>query len=132
MFVRPGTVRRADATEPGTTVLIVGVTPGEAYVPQEQEVWMPLYEQGRYDEAVAVLESVLAKHPDARVLYNLACMESLAGRGDDALEHIRRAVELRPALAEQARADDDFAPIRDDARFESAVAGQADAGGAGA
>ena len=132
VFVRPGTVRRADAAEPDTIVLVVGAPPGEAYVPQEQEVWMPLYERGRYDEAVAVLESVLARHPDdPRLLYNLACMESMAGRGDEALEHLRRAVGLKPALAEHARRDDDFAQIRDDPRF-SAVAGQPDAAGTGA
>ena len=130
VFVPPGTARRAEATEPETIVLVVGAPPGAPYVPQEQETWMPLYEQGRYDEAAGVLDSVLARHPDdPRTLYNLACMESMAGRSDDALEHLRRAVELRPALAEQARADDDFAPIRDDRRFDSAVAGQADAGG---
>jgi hypothetical protein len=40
-------------------------------------------------------------------------MESRSALLDDARDHIRRAVELRPELAEQARDDPDLAPVAD-------------------
>ena len=55
-----------------------------------------------------------------------------AGRVGDkerALEHFERAVELEPEKAREfAKTDSDFDSIRDDPRFVSAVAGQADSG----
>ena len=63
---------------------------------------------------VAALASALVKRPDhPATLYNLACAEALAGRADDALAHLRRALELKPEWAEMARKDDDFASVRD-------------------
>ena len=50
-------------------------------------------------------------HP--ATLYNLACAEALVGRSDDALAHLRRALELKPEWAEMAAKDDDFASLRE-------------------
>ena len=132
VFVRPGTSRRAVAAEDGTSVLVVGSPPNERYVAFGWELFLPAYNSGDYEQAAAVLREALATHPDeTRVVYNLACVESLAGRHDEALEHLRRAVELRRELAEHARADTDFDPIRDDPRFELAIARKADARSSG-
>ena len=57
--------------------------------------------------------------------YHYACLLALQGRGDEALEKLARAVELNKQAAEWAADDEDFASIRDDPRFASAVAGQA-------
>jgi tetratricopeptide (TPR) repeat protein len=135
VFVRPGTVRSAVAGAPQTTVLVIGAPPGEAYAASGWEVWFPAYNRRDYDAAIESLQAALADRPDeTRILYNLACCESLAGRTDDALEHLRRAIEIRPELAGLARKDDDFAAIRERPEFESAVAvaGQSDGHGAGA
>jgi hypothetical protein len=51
------------------------------------------------------------------MLYNTACFEALAGRRDDAIAHIRRAVELAPETREWAAKDEDFDSIRDDPEF---------------
>ena len=51
------------------------------------------------------------------VLYNLACAEALLGKSDEAVEHLRRAVELYPGYAEYARKDTDFDSIRDHPGF---------------
>jgi hypothetical protein len=51
------------------------------------------------------------------LVYNLACVESLAGRKDDALEHLRRAIELWDGARALARGDSDFDPIRDEPEF---------------
>jgi uncharacterized Ntn-hydrolase superfamily protein len=72
-----------------------------------------LAEDGRPQEAVAMLAPVLEQTPDdALTLYNLACLESLAGRADDAIAHLRRAVELEASYRELASADRDFDAIR--------------------
>ena len=60
------------------------------------------------------LEAALEQHPDnPGVLYNLACAEAQAGRVDDALAHLRRALELQPAMKEWADTDEDLAPLRE-------------------
>jgi thioredoxin-like negative regulator of GroEL len=60
------------------------------------------------------MEELLAERPDDPVvLYDVACFESLAGRRDAALDHIRQAFERDPSLRELARDDPDLDPIRD-------------------
>jgi uncharacterized Ntn-hydrolase superfamily protein len=74
-----------------------------------------LSEAGRNEEAVVELRRVLERRPDdAMTLYNLACVESLAGVRADAVAHLRRAIELEPSYRGLARSDRDFEPIRDE------------------
>ena len=81
------------------------------------------YTRGDYEGGIAFLEDCLRRDPGyPGVLYNLACCESLAGRADHAVDHLRAALEAEPALRESARDDDDFAPLRDDPRFRELVA----------
>jgi tetratricopeptide (TPR) repeat protein len=136
VFVRdPAAKRRAVAKEPGTTVLIAGGRPGEAFSPSPWERNAPAlayFATGEYDKAVEMLEQIHREDPeDAGVLYNLACAESMSGKAEQALEHLGRAVELDPSFGELAEKDSDFAPIRDDPGYASAIAGKVDAGGAG-
>jgi len=42
VFVEPGIKRTAFAEEPGTTLVAIGGTPGQAYEPHGYEVWAPL------------------------------------------------------------------------------------------
>ena len=61
-------------------------------------------------------------HPQyAGLLYNLACCESLAGRTTDALDHLRRAIELSERFRAYAKDDSDFDPIRDEPAFSELV-----------
>jgi tetratricopeptide (TPR) repeat protein len=134
VFVRDPAVRRgAHAQEDGTLVLVVGGTPGQAY---EVSVWeqaadaYPHWENGDYAKAVEILRDVVAKYPDkGLILYNLACAETLNGEHDAAFEHLARATALEERWRKAAREDPDFDPVRDDPRFELAVAGQADSAG---
>ena len=137
VFVRPGTLRGAVAAEDGTTVLAVGAKPGEAFTPSGWEwsfVAGAYQRQGRVDDAVAVMREGVALYPDAwEAHYNLACSESLAGRREEALASLGRALELnREEVRRHAADDSDLDPIRDDPRFRSAIAGEPEAGGAGA
>jgi hypothetical protein len=43
----------------------------------------------------------------AGLLYNIACCESLAGRTADAIEHLRRAIELSERFRSFAAGDSD-------------------------
>jgi tetratricopeptide (TPR) repeat protein len=122
----PATRRKAVAREPGTTVLALGGVPGEAFHPSPWESIAGFEEplaQGDYDGARRILERGLERYPgNAGIHFNLACVESLAGRRDAALEHLREAVaRADERMLRLARTDDDLAPLRDDPRFEEIV-----------
>ena len=73
-----------------------------------------LYEAKAYEAAVEAMNEALAGREEPMLLYNLACFESLAGKRDDALRHLRRAVELDASYRALAHSDTDFDPIRAD------------------
>jgi len=82
------------------------------------------YAPRRYGDGITILLEAHARFPeDATILYDLACYECLDGRGEQALEHVRRALELDPGLRAAAAADGDFAALADDAVFRSLVEG---------
>jgi tetratricopeptide (TPR) repeat protein len=118
--------RRAVAEEDGTTLLTIGGRRGEAWRPTPGEAmqeFFPHYEAKDYEAALRIAEDVLEEYPgNGLAFFNVACMESLLGRGDEAVAHLRNALEAAPELIEQARTDDDFAPLRDDSRFRELVA----------
>jgi tetratricopeptide (TPR) repeat protein len=118
VFIRdPGVKRHARAEEPGTQVLAVGGPRGAAYEPSPWEDFFaaePHRAAGDYDAYVSALADALGKRPDhPATLYNLACAEALAGKPDEALAHLARALELKPEWAAMAAKDDDFAAVRD-------------------
>lgn len=118
VFVRDPQIRRhARAEEPETAVLAVGGPRGAAYEPSAWEdvfVAERYRASGDYDAMVAEIVSGLERHPDhPLVLYGLACAEALAGHSEDALAHLRRALELRPDWADAISEDEDLAPLRD-------------------
>jgi hypothetical protein len=47
----------------------------------------------------------------------VACCESLAGRTADAIQHLRRAIDMWEGCRELADEDSDFDPIRDEPSF---------------
>lgn len=117
----PQVRRVAHSREPDTTVLALGGKPGEPY---EVSAWeamfaaIPATRRGDWDEAIRLHVEALAERPDhPALLYNLACVEALAGRSLDALLHLERAVELNPRYAELARDDPDFDSIRAEPAF---------------
>ncbi len=127
VFVRdPAARRHAVAEEAGTTVLVVGGVRGEAFSVSPWEWYfaaIPIAQSGDYGGAADLVMEGLAEQPESgSLLYNLACFESLAGRRDEALGHLARALELEPQAREWMRDDDDLDPIRDDPAFP---AGQA-------
>ena len=127
VFVRPGSLRKA--TGDGT-ILAFGATPGEPYhAINWGQAWpyhrdsMTAYGEQRYGDALEAVRNGLEHMPEnAGLHYNYACFATRAGEtGDEMFVHLRRAIELSPQFREMARADDDFAAVRDDPRFEEAL-----------
>ena len=125
VFVRPGVKRTAVAEEPDTTIIALGGTPGKAYEPHGWELWAPLrplYEAGEYAEAADRGRALVEANPQyAGLFYNLACLESLAGRTADAVDHLRRAIDMSERFRAYARDDSDFDPIRDEPGFKELI-----------
>ena len=110
-------VARADAT----TVLVIG-GPADSPIPTSPfEYWFAAaapYGEGDYDRAVEVASEGLAEWPESGQLnYQLACFHALAGRREQALEHLAIAFASEPKVAEWASDDADLDSIRDDPAF---------------
>jgi tetratricopeptide (TPR) repeat protein len=118
--VQPTAKRKATATEDDTTILVVGGTPGKAYEPAPEEAAeaFAAYSAGDYDEALARQLAVVEKQPDNTVAhFNAGCFAARAGRSDEAIEHLRRAVEINERIKELIATDEDLDSIREDQRF---------------
>jgi mannose-6-phosphate isomerase-like protein (cupin superfamily) len=127
VFAGPGVKRTAFAEEPGTTIIALGGTPGQAYESNGWELWAPigvLYHAGDYAEAAARGRALVEQHPEyPMLLYNVACCESLAGRTGEAIDDLRRAASVSDRVIRYAQGDSDFDPIRDEPAFKELVGG---------
>ncbi|HEU5205471.1 MAG TPA: hypothetical protein VFU17_14355 [Candidatus Limnocylindrales bacterium] len=123
--VAPGAQRRAAAEAPDTAILLVEGTPAKAYAPRGWELWAPLapmYGAGRYTEVADALRTTVEAYPEYGLLFfNLACCESMTGKRTEALEHLRRAIELSEEFRDYARTDEDLDAIRDEPGFRELV-----------
>ena len=86
---------------------------------------MAAYGEERYGDALDAVRRGLEQVPDSPGLHyekNYACFAALTGEtGNKTFDHLKRAVEMFPPFREQARADGDFAAVRDDPRFQAAL-----------
>jgi len=120
----PRSRRHAVAVEPPVTVLSFGGPPTF-----EPSAWEWAFRAAALihsdpQRAAEVLAEGLALHPLAPGLhYNLACLHAVAGRREDALACLRRAIELGAEAAEWARSDQDLASLREDPEFQALVGG---------
>jgi hypothetical protein len=125
VFAKPNVKRTAFAEEPNTTLIAIGSTPGKAYEPGGWEVWAPLnglYREGEYAKAADRGRELMDEYPQYPLLaYNVACCESLAGRKEQALEHLRAAVTASPRTRDLAVGDSDFDPIREEPAFKELI-----------
>jgi mannose-6-phosphate isomerase-like protein (cupin superfamily) len=114
----PGSHRHAIAEESGTTVLSFGGPPTFEPSAWEWSFRANAIRDTDPQAARAIFAEGFERHPDnAGLHYNLACLEALQGRRDEALASLRRAIDLDRAMAAYAREDDDFASLRDDEEF---------------
>ena len=118
--MQPAATRKATANEEGTTVLVVGSTPGKAYEPSPEEAAeaFAAYNAGDYETALAKQLVVVEKRPEDPVAhFNAGCFAARAGHADEAIEHLRRAVEINERIKELMATDEDLDSIREDERF---------------
>jgi quercetin dioxygenase-like cupin family protein len=120
VFARPGVRRTAFAEEPGTTILVVGARPGEAFEPVGRELLasvMPLFSEGRYTEAADRARELADANPHLPMLpYMVACCEAQAGHTDKALAALRTAL-VSSRMRMIAAKDADLDPIRGEPAF---------------
>lgn len=125
VFVRDPSLRRGGvALTDDAAVLAIGGKPGE---PFEVSAWefifraAPAIKSGDYPEARRTLREAMKGKPDSPPLqYTLACVESLDGNADEALDLLNTAVAADDRFRGYAKTDSDFDAIRDDPRFPRA------------
>ena len=75
--------------------------------------------------AVRVIEQATQRFPqEADPFYALAILRGAMGAPNEALATLQRAIQINPAIRARARSDQQFAALRNDARFQTLVAGQ--------
>lgn len=118
--------RAARAAEDGTTVLAIGGTRGEPFRVSPWEFAFaaaPAWAEKRYDEVSELIRQGLERYPgNASLLYDLACVEALQGRSEEAIQNLSAALAAAPKFKKYAATDDDLASIREDPRFVAAIA----------
>jgi tetratricopeptide (TPR) repeat protein len=118
--VQPTAKRKATAKEEDTTILVVGGTPGRAYEPAPEEAAeaFAAYNAGDYETALGKQLVVVEKQPDNAVAhFNAGCFAARAERADEAIESLRRAIEINDRIRELVATDEDLDSIREDQRF---------------
>lgn len=127
LFVADPTSKRgAVANEDATIVVVVGGRPGEAFEISAGDAlseFFDLYREKDYEGALAACLAVIETHPgNPLVLYNIACIESLLGNQEEALDALSDSLPAWPRFKELAKEDDDLKALRDDPRFQKLVA----------
>ncbi len=92
--------------------------------PSNLRIWLALgwcqKRTGRLDLAIEALERAEEVAPDEAVVpYNLACYWSLAGKKEQALTYLSRAIAMDPEFRERIHDEPDFDPIRSDPEFRA-------------
>ncbi|MEI8313946.1 MAG: DUF2723 domain-containing protein [Verrucomicrobiota bacterium] len=75
--------------------------------------------------AVRAIEQATQRFPqEADPFYALAILRGAMGAPNDALGALQRAIQINPAVRARAQSDQQFAALRNDARFQALVASQ--------
>jgi hypothetical protein len=79
--------------------------------------------RGQFDAAIALFEKALKAHPTktGHLLYALAAAQVRAGRVDEGLRNLERAMESHDVCRSQARQDPDFSTVWGHDRFQEIV-----------
>ena len=85
------------------------------------EAWR-LFTENKYMEALPHMECAARLTPEyAEVLYDLACIRLAAGKKDEALNALQKALKLNPKLGKMAREDKDLSALKGDPEFEKLI-----------
>jgi tetratricopeptide (TPR) repeat protein len=83
----------------------------------------------KYSEARESLETAVEAGVQPHYCYALALVEGHLGAMDAAASHLRRAIQMDPALRGVARSDPDFAPLLHNPKLKEALAAVQGTGG---
>jgi quercetin dioxygenase-like cupin family protein len=120
----PASHRHALAAAPNTTVLSFGGPPTFKPSAWEWSFRASALIRADPERAREILIEGQQEHPDAGSLaYDMACLEAVQGRPDEALAALRVAIERRPDVVEGARADEDLESLREEPEFRRLVGG---------
>ena len=120
VLVQPTAKRKATAKDDGTTILAIGGTPGKATsragggggslqgLQRGRLRDRRRQAAGRRGEAAERRRGVLQRR----------LLRGTGRKADEAIEHLRRAVELNDRIKELIRTDEDLDSIREDPRFD--------------
>lgn len=73
---------------------------------------------GDFTQARAFFEKALRLHPDEpHLLYSLAATHAQAGSHEEAINYLKRSIQIQPRLRSQAYNDADFSGLRDNRQF---------------
>lgn len=123
LHLQPGENRVAVSDEPGTIVVAIGATIGQAYEPQGWTSFVVAdhyRREGRLDEGRAAIREMMELHPEAwGAPYNAACYEALAGNSDEAFALLQQAMKLDTKAVRSFAPDDaDLESLHDDPRWK--------------
>jgi tetratricopeptide (TPR) repeat protein len=77
---------------------------------------------GDRDWALSLCNRILEENPDSSLaLYQRACSWAGIGELDAAIVDLEKAIELAPGLREQARAEEEFAPLVEHEAFKALI-----------
>lgn len=115
-LANPHVHRGARATLDGTIVIAVGAPTEGVYRPSPWE-WAFGAQRFRptadHEAALAFLAEGLERYPEnPSILYEAACWQTMAGRYDEALDALNRAVNGDSRHATWAQEDEDLEPLR--------------------
>lgn len=83
---------------------------------------LAFYRKKSYPEALKLFVAATEVDPnDATARYNEACVLSLMGRGEEAVNTLAEAVSLDPRLLQNARSDTDFENIKGNLKYRELV-----------
>ena len=126
IFVRPESKRKAVATDDGTTIVVVGGTPGEPFAVGAGEAMGDFFRHYRNKDYAAALADLLKAretHPDnATVLYNIGCIYSLLGAVNEALDCLEKAVARGLTQRGWYEHDSNLDAVRSHSRFQALLA----------
>ncbi len=81
-----------------------------------------LFTQKKFDEALPHMERTAKLAPEnPEVLYDFAVIQLAAGKKENALISLEKAVTLNPKLKKQAAGDNDLKSIRNDPKFQELI-----------
>jgi tetratricopeptide (TPR) repeat protein len=73
---------------------------------------------GDFTQARVFFEKALRLHPDEpHLLYSLAATHAQTGAHEEALNYLKRSIQIQPRFRAQAYNDSDFSGLRDNRQF---------------